>query len=134
MPTSYGIGQFTNVLTIVGTALTTAYTANRVEVDLYGAKSAVFYIDYTKGGETSLQVQVEVYDADNGWKIVPYTETALAFELSKTATGKFRYVVLNLAKFESKLRVSAKSTGATNGTTAVTVAVNLESTKLPTRV
>ncbi len=129
MPTTlHGVGGFTTLLNVVGTALTTAYTGNQVSLDTHGARTVVFYLDYTKGAETSAQIQVESWDGAT-WRVVPYLETGTVV-WSKTATTKSRWAVTT-GRFESKLRVSAKSTGSSDATTLVKVQCSLGSATQP---
>lgn len=129
--TLHGVGGFTTVATIVGTALTTAYTGNRYTLDLHGSEHVVFLVNYTKGGETSLQVQVEVWDADTGWWIVPANAATMAVETTDAASDTIRLVVRDLSPFETQARISAKSTGSANGTTNVVILANLRAPRLP---
>ena len=129
--TATGMGQFSSIFTALGSGdLTTAYSGNQVALSTHGSESAALYIDYTKGSETSVQVQVEVWDPTNGWFVVPYSEGGTP-ELSMTATASKRWGVRRIARFEQQLRVSAKVTGSANGTTSLTATLQLGSSRFP---
>jgi hypothetical protein len=140
-----GVGEYTQVLTIVGTGLTTAYTANRVALPTYGATAVNFTVDYTKGGETGAFIQVEVYDADlDAWSVLPFNEATLVAKVADavnlddgslyvSATGSYRFIVPKILRTDTQIRVSARSDGSANGTTRLNVKANLNSTKVTVR-
>lgn len=111
-----GFGQLSTLFNLSGTALTTAY--QDFVLNTKGVPEQIaFYVQYTKGSETSLDFRVSVSD-DNG---VTYRDSAEASLLAQTATRNFRKVLKSLGRKHTKVRVSVKSNGATNGTTALVV-------------
>lgn len=133
MATTYGVGQFSDILAITGTDLAT-YVDNQVMLETHGAQYITFYINYTKGGEDGAKVRFEVSpDGGTTWYILPYNEGTWA-EWTDTATAKERFRVQRVGRWETQFRVSAaKTTGTCNATTALTVSVQLHTTKIMVR-
>ena len=138
MVTTIGMGVgFTRALSVLGTAITTAYTGNTVTIDTHSSESAAIYISYTKGGETNVDVEVRVGNSTTGFSIVPYSYLSATslFELTltATATGLKRWIIPRLGKFEQQIKISAKSATAAsaNATTALLIDVQLNSSNNP---
>lgn len=136
MVTTTGMGAgFARALTVLGTAITTAYTGNTITIDTHSSEAAVIYISYTKGGETNLDVQVQIGNSTTGFSIVPYSYLSASslFELTMSATSLKRWVIPRLGKFEQQIKISAKSASAAsaNATTALTIDVQLNSSNNP---
>lgn len=111
-----GFGQLSTLFSLSGTALTTAY--QNFVLNTKGVPENIgFYVRYTKGAETSLDFRVSVSD-DGG---VTYKDSAEASLLGQTSTRNFRRVLRNLGRTHTKVRVSVKSNGATDATTALVV-------------
>lgn len=135
--TKSGIGEFTQIIALTSTALTTAYTGanQRVALDTFGSESATFHVVYVNGGETSAQIQVEVWDSVQEWRIVLADEDLITAEYTSTADLNLSINTGILGRFETMVRISVKSTGGTpNSTTAMTVHTNLRSAKVPVRL
>jgi len=126
---STGMGTFTTIVaTPIG--LTTAFAGNQTVLNTHGSETAAVYVDYTNGSETSIEVQVEVWDAENGWFVIPYLPGTLV--LAKTSTGADRWGIRRLARFETQLRISVRHTGsAPDATSALTVQVQLGHSRYP---
>jgi len=110
---------------------TTSYAGQIAYLSKKDRGDAVFYVDYIKGTETSLEMRVDhsnKFDVDNSeaWfqesKPDSVNEVKLV-EYKFTATGKYRFVTPGYPG-EDKVRVSLKRTGGTGGfaeTTEVTI-------------
>jgi hypothetical protein len=130
------MGTFTTIFDDVSTTLTTAYTGITSTFNTHGSETAAIYVDYTNGGETSVQVRVESSTDGTNWFVIPYAEAGGAgadgFDLSMSADSAKRIGIRRIARFETQLRVSAKSTGGTvNATTSLTVQVQLGHSRFP---
>ena len=120
--------------------LTTAYAGNQsLPIPIAGGKP-VLLINYTKGTETSMEVQLEVTsdpdhsDPANIDYFVPSDKAAasLAEIFTVAATGKYRLQVGDIAGIgaldldETHIRLSVKATGATTGTVTIDLLSNPE--------
>ena len=126
MPTTTsGMGA---TLTPIITALTDAFVP--VVVDTHSAQAAVVYVDYTNGDESDSDVRVETSEDDGvTWRTVNYSSTAVFLTLG-ASDAKKRFLVRNLGKFETKMRVAViANDGTPTGT--ITISVMLKSSRQP---
>jgi hypothetical protein len=126
MPTTIsGMGA---VLTPIITDLTLAFVP--VVVETHSAQAAVIYVDYVDGDETDVDVRVETSEDDGvTWRIVNYSSTSVFLTFSNADAAK-RFLVRDLGKFETKMRVAIiANDGTPTGT--VSISVMLKSSRQP---
>lgn len=107
------------ILSVGSASLSTSYQT-LVTFDTHGAEFASFTMNYTKGGETSLQTSFEVQLRTTGeWVALPVVVNSL-IQTSDTAstTRAFQFYV---GRDTSSMRIRAKVVGTANGTTALIV-------------
>ena len=133
MPTTAtGMGEFTTVFDALTTGeLTSLYTGNQAVLNTHGAETATVLIDHTIGTETSVDVRVELWDAEEGWFVVPYTYSTMASEYNSTASSTKRWNIRRIGRFETQIRISAKVSGSASAATALTVKVQLGGSRYP---
>jgi hypothetical protein len=127
------MGTFTTVFDAISTELTQDdYTAVRSTFNTHGTETVTLLIDYTNGAETSAEIQVELWDASEGWFIVPYTFSTMAVEWTSSVDAAVRWNIRRIGRFETQMRISAKGTGADgDATTSLTVRVQLGGSRYP---
>lgn len=129
MPTSsQGLGQFSSVIDT--TSLSDDFADNQVVVNTHGSETAVIYVDYTAGSESSVQVQVELWDAVEGWSVEPYDREPFSINLSMDNNAQKRWMIRRIGRFEQRMRISAKANTATTDTDLV-VQLQFGSSRFP---
>ena len=108
MPTtSTGMGPFSELMSLGETDLTANYADNRVAFNTHGSETAVIYVSHQNSGGETVQVQVEVWDAVQGWWVVPYDNgtNVITSQLTMTNADKnTRWSLKRLARFETQIR------------------------------
>lgn len=122
--------------------LTAAYAGNQEVRQMRSAGSIIAFVDYSKGDETSMELQFEMsHDGTNFFVPTTSAGVSLAQILTVTATGKYRVniplvsdgteIIGAIGQPEAHYRLSAKATGGTpTGTCTVEI---LESPAYPKR-
>ena len=95
------------------TALTASYTHNQKIMVLGNTRQLILYLDYTKGGELSVDIHIEV--ARPGTE----NEFIILTSFSESLTAKYREVAIDVSRAEKYFRVSMKATGTPDALTNV---------------
>lgn len=104
-------------LTAAATLLTSSYVNQGGEIATHGRDKVIVSVDYTKGDETSMEMQLASLNTKGGSEFIRVNEavsgatiTCTAREYKFTATGKYEII---FPSYGSYLKAYFKATGGT---------------------